>query len=231
MNKRFQDAVYFSFIWSITITLKYPRIPSDRTGEVMKKIGVFFILFLFAGALIPGRLAAEEDRSQQRVENYKISAGDLLLVDVYDEPDLSTEARVLNDGYISLPLLGQVMAGGLTVVELEKAVTRGYAAKYLVDPHVTVFVEEFSRVFVFGEVQKPGAFSISGKMSVFEAITLAGGFTDVANKSAVKVVRQKPGGGETTFEVNIERLAKKGDTSQDLELESNDRVIVMRAFF
>ncbi len=195
------------------------------------KIGILVFLFALGQPFGASLYAAEERPPQQRSENYKISPGDLLLVDVYDEPDLSTETRVLNDGYISLPLLGQVMAGGLTVLDLEKVVTRGYAEKYLVDPHVTVFVEEFSRVFVFGEVQKPGAFSISGKMSVFEAITLAGGFTDVANKSAVKVIRQKPGGGEQTFEVNIERLAKKGDTSEDLELESNDRVIVTRAFF
>lgn len=191
------------------------------------------IVFLWVMTAVAGSTCwAEEGAApEQRVENYKISAGDLLLVDVYDEPDLSTETRVLNDGYISLPLLGQVKAGGLTVLELEKAVTRGYAEKYLVDPHVTVFVEEFSRVFVFGEVQKPGAFSISGKMSVFEAITLAGGFTDVANKSAVKIIRQKPDGGETAFEVNIERLTKKGDSSEDMELQANDRVIVTRAFF
>jgi polysaccharide export outer membrane protein len=188
-------------------------------------------VFLLIGMTFVGPVFAVEEQGYQRVENYRISPGDLLMVDVYDEPDLSTEVRVLNDGYISLPLLGQVMAGGLTVLELEKAVTREYAEKYLVNPHITVFVEEFSRVFVFGEVQRPGAFSIARKMSVFEAITLAGGFTDVANKSSVKVIRQKPGGGETTFEVNVDRLTRRGDTTHDMELEANDRVIVTRSFF
>src|SRR3989338_6872915 len=101
--------------------------------------------------------------------------------------------------------------------------------KYLVNPQVMILVKEFSSVFVFGEVKNPGSFPIYGRLTVFEAITLAGGFTEVAS-SRVKVIRND-GGHEVTYEVDIERLTKKGDTSQDIELRANDRVVVPLSFF
>lgn len=163
-------------------------------------------------------------------DNYRIGIGDLIQVDVYDEADLSKEVRVLTDGFISFPLLGSIRAAGKTVPELEETITKLLAAKYLVNPQVTIFVVEFSNVFVFGEVENPGSFPIYGKMTVFEAITLAGGFTDVANTSKIKVLRQQ-NGHEVSLEVDMSRLMKNGDTSQDIELQANDRVIVSRSFF
>ncbi len=147
-----------------------------------------------------------------------------------NEEDLTREVRVLTDGTISFPLLGTLRAGGLTVGALESEITRLLGEKYLVSPQVTVFVKEFSNVFVFGEVENPGSFPIFGRMTVFEAITIAGGFTDVANKSKVKVVRQQDG-GEAAIVVDIDQLTEKGDQSQDVELRANDRVIVTRSFF
>ena len=163
-------------------------------------------------------------------ESYHIGVGDLLQIEVYDEADLTKEVRVLTDGYISFPLLGSLRAAGLAVSELEKELTRRLAEKYLVNPQVTVFVKEFSSVFVSGEVKNPGSFPLYGRLTVFEAVTLAGGFTEVANPAKVKVIRQGPN-GETTFEVDLDRFVKKGDASDDRELEANDRVIVPRSFF
>lgn len=191
------------------------------------------ILVLLAWAAFTaawGAFAATEGEAPGKAQYYKIGVGDLLQIEVYDEPDLTKEVRVLTDEHISFPLLGSVRSAGFTVGELEEEIRRRLAEKYLVNPQVTVFVKEFSQVYVLGEVRNPGSFPIYGKMTVFEAVTLAGGFTDVANQSKVKVIRQE-GEGEKSFEVNIERLTKKGDLSQDLELKANDRVIVSRGFF
>ncbi len=183
---------------------------------------------LFLGlCLFPLYLHAEEPA---RDGNYRIGIGDLLQIEVYDETDLTKEVRVLTDGFISFPLLGRVHAGGRTVEELEKELTSRLGEKYLVNPQVTVFVKEFSSVFVFGEVKNPGSFPILGKLTVFEAITRAGGFTPVANPSKVKVIRDE-NGHEVTFEVDIQKLTRNGDASQDRELQANDRVIVTRSFF
>lgn len=178
---------------------------------------------------IPVSQAKFEERGV-KVQNYQIGIGDLLQIEVYDEPDLTKEVRVLTDGNISFPLLGTLRAAGLTVTELENEIRSRLGAEYLVNPQVTVFVKEFSSIFVFGEVKKPGSFPLTGKMTVFEAITLAGGFTEVANPSKVKVVRQE-NGRETSFMVDIKKVTKKGDVSEDKELRANDRVIVPRSFF
>ena len=163
-------------------------------------------------------------------QSYRVGIGDLLEIEVYDEPDLTKEVRVLTDGTVSFPLLGSVQAASLTIGELEQAVTKRLAEKYLVSPQVTVSVKEFSRVFIFGEVKNPGSFPIYGKLTVFEAITLAGGLTQVANPSKVKIIRQE-GSEEVSIEADLDKLTKKGDISQDKELKANDRVIVPRSFF
>lgn len=179
---------------------------------------------------VVAKKAEKSGTSSSGIQNYKIGIGDLLQIEVYDEDDLTKEVRVLTDGFISFPLLGNMRAAGLTVAGLEKIITAKLAEKYLVNPQVTVFVKEFSSVYVFGEVKKPGSFPIYGNMTVFEAVTLAGGFTEVANPKKVKVIRQEEG-HEVSFEVDMERLTKHGDTSGDLELQANDRVIVPRSFF
>lgn len=207
-------------------------------GRVFLPVCLFFTLNVWRPVPSYGVLAewAAASRSHDSEEgspptqNYQIGIGDLLLIEVYDEEDLTKEVRVLTDGYISFPLLGSIRAAGLTVGQLEQKITEKLGSKYLVNPQVTIFVKEFSSVFVFGEVVNPGSFPIYGKMTVFEAITLAGGFTDVANPSKVKVIRQE-GDREVTYEVDITRLTKKGDTSADIELQANDRVIVPRSFF
>lgn len=191
---------------------------------------VILMVILTLGTGVSAFAQTQELSSSVDHQSYHIGVGDLLQIEVYDEPDLTKEVRVLTDGFISLPLLGALQAESLTVKDLQDRITKLLAAKYLVNPQVTVFVKEFSNVFVFGEVKSPGTFPIYGNMTVFEAITLAGGFTEVANPAKIKVVRHERG-QEKSFEVDITRLTKKGDTSQDLELKANDRVIVPRSFF
>ncbi len=194
--------------------------------DTLKSILLFAALMQ---VMVPCRLfsAVLEGGNHQ---DYRVGIGDLLEIEVYDEPDLTREVRVLTDGKISLPLLGTIRAAERTVQELQEEIRRLLGAKYLVDPQVTVFVKEFSQIFIFGEVKNPGAFSLTGTMTVFEAITLAGGFTDVANPAKVKVIRMEDG-RQVSFEVNIQNLTKNGDTVGDKELRSNDRVIVPRSFF
>lgn len=193
-------------------------------------IAAILAVFFTAGQETSVSAQTQEPPAAVDHQSYHIGVGDLLQIEVYDEPDLTKEVRVLTDGFISLPLLGSLQAESLTVKDLQDRITKLLAAKYLVNPQVTVFVKEFSNVFVFGEVKSPGTFPIYGNMTVFEAITLAGGFTEVANPAKIKVVRHERG-QEKSFEVDITRLTKKGDTSQDLELKANDRVIVPRSFF
>jgi len=198
------------------------------------KTWVILALTLGGGFFVPTAFSAEYGKTSVHgnadSESYHIGVGDLLQIEVYDEPDLTREVRVLTDGKISFPLLGSLQAASVTVSNLQKEITDRLAAKYLVSPQVIVFVKEFSNVFVFGEVKSPGSFPLYGKMTVIEAITLAGGFTEVADTNKVKVIRQE-GGREVGFDIDADKITKKGDTSEDVELRANDRVIVPRGFF
>ena len=197
----------------------------------MKKTHGWTFFFLCC-SLFSLSLLAETSEAKKPVteQSYRIGIGDLLQIEVYGEADLTKEVRVLTDGSISFPLLGSFEAADLTVGELEGNIKQHLGEKYLVNPQVTVFVKEFSRVYVFGEVKNPGSFPLSGKMTVFEAITLAGGFTDVASPSKVKIIRQE-NGTEVSVSVNVEKITKNGDTSEDKDLKANDRVVVPRSFF
>lgn len=204
--------------------------------KISRLFPCFFAFSIAFFVLFPSALRAQNDfaepgqRSNDSSQNYKIGVGDLLQIEVYDEEDLTKEVRVLTDGYISFPLLGNVHALGRTILQLEQEITGKLKEKYLVNPQVTVFVKEFSNIYIFGEVKKPGSFPLFGRMTVFEAVTLAGGFTEVANPSKVKVIRQE-NGTEVVFELDVDKITKKGDSSQDMELQANDRVIVPRSFF
>jgi polysaccharide export outer membrane protein len=120
-----------------------------------------------------------------------LGAGDVFEVRVFEEPDLSGAYRVSSDGGIDFPLCGRVTVGGLSANEAAAAIKACLAPRYLKNPQVSVFIREFNsrKVFVFGEVQKPGTFTYEDNMSVVQAVTLAGGFTRLAAKNSCTVTR------------------------------------------
>lgn len=123
--------------------------------------------------------------------DYRIGAQDLIEVSVFQVEDLNRAVRVNTNGQISLPLIGNVQAGGRTVEELEQEIAARLTESYLQNPQVTVFVKEFTsqRVTVEGEVKKPGIYPITGKTSLLQAIAQAEGVTDLANLDGVVVFR------------------------------------------
>jgi polysaccharide export outer membrane protein len=123
-------------------------------------------------------------------EPYRIGREDVLDVSVWRDADLSRTIPVRPDGFISLPMVGEVKAEGKTPVELEKELKTKLTA-FVVEPKVTVIVREVnsSRVFITGEVTHPGAYPIRGRTSVVQAIALAGGFSDFASSDGIVVLR------------------------------------------
>jgi protein involved in polysaccharide export with SLBB domain len=134
-----------------------------------------------------------------------LGAGDVFEVRVFQEPDLSGVFRVAPDGAIDFPLCGRVAVGGLSAGAAAEAITGCLKPRYLRSPQVSVFIKEFNskKVFVFGEVQKPGTFAYEDGMSVVQAVTLAGGFTRIAAKNSCTVTRVIDG-GEKRIKVPVE---------------------------
>ena len=125
---------------------------------------------------------------------YRIGGGDKLQINVYKESDLTQALQVRPDGRITLPLIGDLAAAGQTPMQLQRKLTESLR-EYVTNPVVTVMVVEVADrvVYVMGEVNTPGAVPLKGSMTVLQALAVAGGFKDFANKGGIKVLRKTPG--------------------------------------
>jgi polysaccharide export outer membrane protein len=161
--------------------------------------------------------------------DYRLIAGDKLRIEVYKDAQLSQSLQIRPDGKITLPLVGDVAAAGRTPVELRDAI--GAALKdYITNPVVTVIVVEATPqvqvVYVTGEVNKPGALTLSGApMTVIQALAMAGGFTDFANKKDIRILRKGPSGMQT-LKFNYKDALDDGNKRELLQLQAGDTVIV-----
>lgn len=138
-------------------------------------------LWLAAGSA--GALAQPSD------SRYKLGAGDHIVIQVFGEPDLSMSFALNDSGNLNYPLLGELNVAGLSVLELEQLITKGLRGDYLINPDVTVSIEEYRPIFINGEVKRPGGFPYQPSLTIEKAIALAGGFTERASRSRFTLVR------------------------------------------
>jgi polysaccharide export outer membrane protein len=160
--------------------------------------------------------------------DYVLGPGDEVDITVYGQPDLTTTASIKPDGMIALPLINEVRAGGKTAAQLEAELTQRYA-KYLKHPAISVAVRKFqmNHIYVMGEVAKPGRYDLTDNMTVMDAITLAGGATDMANLDATHIARNE-GGKSKTIAVKVKQLIQGKDAGQNVALQNGDLVFVPR---
>lgn len=181
-----------------------------------------FKIFLFMLILLVGLTFAQE---QEKVSEYHLGVNDLLEIVVYQEPDLSKTTRVAPDGTISFPLLGVIYVKGLTAKELETKITELLRKDYLVNPQVSVFIREYSKISVLGQVRFPGSYELKAGLTVIDAIALAGGFTPDANIEDVKLIRTI-NNEKKTIEINAKEIIEEGRKEKDIVLEPGDLLVV-----
>ena len=160
---------------------------------------------------------------QSKAEAYRIGCSDVLDVAVWHDPDVSQEVPVRPDGYISLPIAGELVAAGKTPTALEQEI-RQKLLPYVQDPRVTVIVKQMnsSRVFVTGEVAHPGAYPLSGRTSLVQAIALAGGLSEFASENSIVVIRN----GGKRIPVSYSELISDDGSAPQFVLEPGDTVVV-----
>ncbi|MBI3183554.1 MAG: polysaccharide biosynthesis/export family protein [Myxococcales bacterium] len=156
---------------------------------------------------------------------FRIGREDVVEISVWRDADLSRTVAVRPDGYLSLPLIGEVRAEGRSAVELAAEV----AAKlqpYIQEPKVTVIVREVNsrRIYVTGEVVRPGTYPLRGRVSLLQAVALAGGFTDFADREGILLIRQGHGGGQ--YPVRYSELLAGDDRRTEVFLMPGDTVVV-----
>lgn len=141
---------------------------------------LFIALMLFAPFVV----------AESEMPNYLLGAGDTIGISVYDEKELSVEKVRLTDvGTISVPMLGEVKAAGLTMAALEAQLTADFK-KYLISPKVTVSMQQYRDIFVNGQVYKPGNFPFQPGLTVRKAVAVAGGFKDRASQSHIAIIHE-----------------------------------------
>ena len=168
--------------------------------------------------------AAHNAEANATAADYRLVPGDKLRIEVYKDPQISQTLQIRPDGKITVPLVGDVAAAGRTPVALRDSITTSLK-EYITNPVVTVIVVEFEpqSVSVMGEVQRPGPVPIKGKLSVLEALAVAGGFKDFANTKNI-TIRRPTASGVQIIRFNY-RDAVKGE-GKPLYLQPGDIVIV-----
>jgi polysaccharide export outer membrane protein len=157
---------------------------------------------------------------------YVIGAEDVLSILFWRDKDMSADVVVRPDGKISLPLVNDVDAAGLTPDQLRERLTQ-VASKFIPDPSLAVVVKEIHsrKVFITGNVGKPGAYALSGDMNVVQLIALAGGLAEYADAKNIVVMRSGAG-GQQSFKVNYKDVVKQKNVQQNISLKSGDTVII-----
>lgn len=158
--------------------------------------------------------------------NYVIGAQDVLDISVWKEPEVSRVVPVRPDGKISLPLLNDVQAAGSTPAQLAAQITDSLK-KFVTNPQVTVIVTTINsqRVYILGEVSRPGAFPLLPNMTVLQALSSAGGFTQFAKQKSIYVLRTEDG-KQVKHLFNYKEVIAGKKTEQDIVLKAGDTIVV-----
>lgn len=173
-------------------------------------------------------LVASTSAFSQVSGDYKVNPGDVLEVFVWNEEAITRQVIVRPDGFLSLPLAGEVKAGGRTVVEVQDGIKAGLA-KYLKDePVVTVSVYQMNGniVYVLGKVNRPGAFPVAGRVDVTQALAWAGGLNTFADSNDIKVLRRAPDGSQIALDFNYSAVTKGKKLESNVILRAGDVVVV-----
>jgi len=184
--------------------------------------------------LVAALVSALSSQVAAQSSDYRIGPGDVLKITVYGHDDLSRAAVVAPDGRMPFPLVGDIEVGGLTPTELEARLRQTLGKDYLVDPQVSVAVQEYKsqRVFLLGEAERPGTYALTGRSTLLDVLSQAGGPGKAAGRQVVLVRAPKseapvaPGAsGSTTIRVNLRKLLD-GDTSENIRLENGDTIYI-----
>ena len=157
-----------------------------------------------------------------------LGPGDLLELKVFEAPELATQVRISSRGFITLPLLADVEVAGLTARELEMKVEGLYRAKYIRDPHVSLFVEEHlsQKVTFVGQVKSPGTYELPARIKLLDALALAGGLTDKAGGTAQVRRVGKTMEDTGSYIVDLDRLINEGAAELNIPINGGDIIFI-----
>ena len=196
-----------------------------RAQVLVSRLAVALGLLASGGgaAAAQERAARPAPRASSTSSGYLIGLSDVLRIAVWKEPELTGDVTVRLDGMVTVPLLGDVQAAGRTPSQLAASLVTEFQ-RFVESPRVTVSVGQATsaRVYVVGQMMKPGEFPLSGRMTVLKALALAGGFKEFAKPESIVIVRED----QTVIPFNFKRVADGKDVSQNVLLAAGDTIVV-----
>lgn len=185
-----------------------------------RSISNYFFLSLALFPLLLVSVASAND--------YVIGGGDTLKVSVYDHVDLDSKVRVSDQGSIILPLIGTVNISGMTIDKATQKIASLYSAGYIINPQVSVFVEEYrsQKVTILGQVKKPGVYELRETNTILEMISKAEGLTPESGEFAI--ITRKKGGKEENIKINIKELTESGDSKLNVIIQDSDTIFISK---
>lgn len=215
-----------------------PRSPYFRIPTVL---AAFLLCLGFAGCAHPGggttvAALSSTPAATRSGQEYVIGSGDVLSIFVYHAPELSEpDVPVRPDGRISVPLIQDIQAAGLTAGELSKRI-EDRLRQYVRDPNVTVIVRNFvgplnRQIKVIGEATEPTAIPYRDNMTLLDVMVATKGLTKFAAGNRAIIVRRLPNGGEETIHVRLGDLVNDGDISQNIAMRPGDTLIIPQTYF
>jgi polysaccharide export outer membrane protein len=185
---------------------------------------ILFLILLAASAVLTPAMA-QEAAAPARLD-YRVNAGDTLEISVWKEEDLQREVLVRPDGGMSFPLAGEIQAEGKTVAQIRTDL-ESRLSRYIPDLVLTVTVTDVSgnRVFVVGQVDRPGVFVMNPDLDVMQALSLAGGTTPFASLKDIKILRRQ-GTERTAIAFDFTEVSRGRSLQQNIVLQSGDVVVV-----
>ena len=164
--------------------------------------------------------------------DYVLVIGDVVELNIFREPDLTTQATIARDGTVQLPLIREVQLAGLSIRDAREMLRQLYDKKFLVDPQVFLNVVKYAqrKFTIMGQVARPGSYELQGgeRMDLLEAIGLAGGFTRIANRGRV-IIQRREGDGVTAIKANAKRMADGKEAP--IEVQPGDVITVSESWF
>ena len=163
-------------------------------------------------AQTPGGVSGQKAVEGESFSKYRLSTGDVISITVLGEDDLKRDKIRLTDaGTISYPVLGEIAVRGKTVGELETMITEGLRGRYLVNPRVSVTIDEYRPFFINGQIERSGSYPYQPGLTVRKAVTIAGGFKERASQSKIYVVRDRDP-THASIKVDLNTPIYPGDT-------------------
>src|SRR5258708_13124642 len=174
----------------------------------------------------PPSAVVPQGQSSAALDNYILSPNDIVLVKVFEEPDLDSQHRISQDGTINFPLVGVIQISGRTVAQAASTIRASLLTPYPPNPHVRVNLIQYAsrRITVLGQVQKPGSYVLPSeeRVDLLQATPMAGGFTRMADEGRVRV-RRNVNGVETIIKGNV-HAETKNTSSELFEVQPHDKI-------